>query len=394
MSIEILARELQQREADGLLRTLKVIEPLDCSRVLVDGKEYINFSSNDYLALGNEQSDSKAAKSSACSSPLVTGRHRIHEVLEQKVLDMVNAPENYSCLLFTSGFAANQAIISALFGRKRNHSILIQDKLNHASLLDAGSKMQALGYCRQYRFRHNDTQHLSQLMQQKIHQDGVSLIATEGVFSMDGDCPNLFEMSELSKQYNAFLLVDDAHAIGVKGKNGAGSLSEQNVEWHHNIIVNIPFGKGMGAQGAAVVAHKTVVDYLTQFSKEYIYSTHISPIQANSLLTNIDRLINATDNRARLQQNISHFKEVMFQTLPEVDLPSNTAIQPVLIGDEVKAVNVAKKLRNYGIWCTAIRYPTVQKGQARLRVTLTAAHNKEQIVKLVETLAASCLEAE
>lgn len=392
---QFVKAQISARKNSGLLRQTQQVNQLDGRQVEVGGKVYLNFASNDYLGLAADaQNDhvSLAQKfavhnvsSGATASPLVTGLADIHQDLQQQILFLVNAPKGHGCLLLSSGFAANSAVIRALFNVTDSNALLFQDRLNHASLLDSGAASQGQGFCRQYRFKHNDHLDLERKLQQKCDTQTRFLAVTEGVFSMDGDSPDLAQFSSTCKKYGGWLMVDDAHGIGVNGEVGGGTIAAQNLPLDSVDILVTTFGKAVGAQGAAIIAPQYLIDYFVNFSKEYIYSTHLSPVQAAWVSHNLEKLQNQSWRRDKLQQNIRQFKTLLNQH-GFADTLSHSAIQPIIVGDEQRAVTLAERLKAQGIWLSAIRYPTVPKGEARLRVTLTSAHKTEDIDLLFKIL--------
>lgn len=387
---QYIKAQLKQREESGLIRNVQMVNPSSARLIEVDSREYINFATNDYLGLAADSTVEFGTNPTACfsgsmASPLVTGYHQIHQKLEQQILTLVDAPEDYACILFSSGFAANAGVIKALFNTKDSNALLFQDRLNHASLLDSGVNCQGLGHCRQWRYKHNDIDHLNELITTKGDSQSRRLIVTEGVFSMDGDAPNLAATQVLAARANSLLMIDDAHGIGVLGTGGSGSLSEQRLSIADVDIYVVTFGKAIGAQGAAVIAPKYLIDYFINFSKEFIYSTHLSPIQTYLVSHNLEKLSKQSWRQEKLHENIQYFKSLMAQTQLKV-LTSDSAIQPIMVGNEQQALALSESLKKRGIWLTAIRYPTVSKGAARLRLTLTTAHSKQDIKFLVDTL--------
>lgn len=378
-----IAEQLAQRTQAGLLRQ-RQISKSQGKWLYVNDHSYLNFAGNDYLGLASAQRSS-GVESGATASPVVTGYTELHRELEQTLLAWLNAPEHFSCLLYSSGFAANTGVISALYNRKDTDAVLLQDKLNHASLMDVGKHMQALRHCRQHRFMHNNMDQLSQLLAQKCSDHSPKLIVTEGIFSMDGDGADLCTLRKLSKAHKAWLMVDDAHGIGVHGACGQGSFAEAGLNYQDTDIHVVTFGKALGTQGAAVIAAKDTIEYLVNFSREYVYSTHLSPLQAAATLGNIQRLQQQAWRREKLKENIALFRDKAAK-LPYTVLPSYSAIQPIVIGDESKTREVAEALKAKGIWTGAMRYPTVAKGQARLRVTLSANHERGDIINLFDAL--------
>ena len=395
-----LNQRLQQQASSGLLRTRLIADEISAAYLTVDNKQYLNFASNDYLGIASDNtvenllsSDKhKNLSSGAMASPLVVGRHKIHQELEQLLLDWIDAPKSYDCLLFGSGYSANAGVISALFNQKNKDALLVQDKFNHASLMDVGRNSQALGHCRQLRFMHNDLTSLTSILTKAAHDKSASemqnkLVVTEGVFSMDGDQPDLPQLTQITKANNAWFMLDDAHGIGVHGNRGCGSLSAQGIALSDCDILVITFGKAIGAQGAAVIAKKQTIEYLTNFSRDYIYSTHLSPLQTAAAIVNIKAIQEDNWRREKLAENITYFKKHMNQS-KFILANSDSPIQPIIIGDETKAVQLSEQLKVNGVWASAMRYPTVAKKQARLRVTISAAHSKQQLDQLIKQVSA------
>lgn len=380
-----IKQQLDSRQQAGLLRTRNVLDGYQGQTFVLNGKPYINFSSNDYLGIAADSKVTNAADAGATASPLVVGRHKLHQELEELILDWVGAPNHYGCLLFPSGFAANTGVISALFNQKDSDAFLIQDKLNHASLMDAGKNVQGLGHARQLRFAHNDIEDCAKILAKRSNPDNKTLTVTEGVFSMDGDSPDLAKLQQTVKQHNSWWMLDDAHGIGVLGKEGAGSLNSQSVSVGGIDLVVITFGKAIGSQGAAVIASQNTIDYLTNFCREYIYSTHLSPLQAQATINNIKLIRKDNWRRDKLNDNILLFRESMKNSRFSL-LNSQSPIQPVLVGDEQAAVELSEQLKLHGYWAGAMRYPTVAKGKSRLRVTITSQHSDKNIANLTEIL--------
>ena len=390
-----LASRLKQQTDLGLLRSRMVVDDISTTNLTVEGHSYLNFSSNDYLGIASDHTSAKLLSidkytnlsAGAMASPLVVGRHKIHLELEQLLLDWVGAPQNFNCLLFGSGYSANTGVISALFNTKSDNALLVQDKLNHASLMDVGRNSQALGHCKQVRYLHNDLSSLQTVLAKSNNKNSDEitnkLVVTEGVFSMDGDQPDLQRLTKITKANNAWFMLDDAHGIGIHGKNGSGSLSAQHLTLNNCDVLVITFGKAIGAQGAAVIASKQTIEYLTNFSRDYIYSTHLSPLQTAAAIVNIKAIQKDGWRREKLAENIEYFKSNIrgskYQTLDSL-----SPIQPIVIGDESEAIGLSQQLKANGIWASAMRYPTVAKQQARLRVTITASHTKQQLDQLIK----------
>lgn len=365
-----------QRAADGW-RQRRRIEHNSVREITLDGQRYRHFSSNDYLGLSQHpavmaawQQGMREAGVGAGASGHVTGYSRHHAQLEQQLASWLGYPR---ALLFISGFAANQAVIH-LLAQKSDR--IIADKLAHASLLDAASHSPAT----LRRFAHNQPASLAKLLATRA--EGGTLVVTEGVFSMDGDSAPLAELAAETRRAGGWLLVDDAHGIGVTGEQGRGSCWQQQVKPE---LLVVTFGKGFGVSGAALLCDDATADYVEQFSRHLIYSTAMPPAQCCALLAALQQIQQGDALRARLQQNIARFRAGAAQ-LPWQLMASDSAIQPLIVGENRAALALAQRLAQAGCWVSAIRPPTVPPGTARLRITLTAAHHPEDIDALLEAL--------
>ena len=382
MRAEQMQALLAEREQAGLLRQLKMLDAVKGSSLSFAGKSYLNFSGNDYLGLSGDAAVVAALQQGASDygvgstgSPLISGQQKPHQQLCDEICDWLNVE---AVLLFSSGFAANQAM---LLGLCADNELLLLDKLSHASMIDAALQLPG-GY---KRFLHNDADSLQKLLQNLT--DKTAVIATEGVFSMDGDSPDLPALLQLSQQYQAPLLLDDAHGIGVQGAEGAGSLVQAGIATQDAQCLMANFGKALGGQGGFLATSKLVADYLTQSARHYIYSTALSPAMAVAMTTSIRLCRRDQWRRDRLAENI-HYCHELARHYDLALLPSNSAIQPLLIGDSHKALAVSQQLKAQGIWLSAIRPPTVPQQQARLRITLTALHQKADLALLFQSLRA------
>lgn len=368
---------LAKREAAGLRRRLPVIERVSGRHLSAEGKIYLNFAGNDYLGL-SQSSELRAAANAAAhvfgvgavASPLVVGHQAIHRQLEDELADWLAIE---SVLLFSSGFAANQALILSLLNKE--HTVW-QDKLNHASLQEAA----LLSPARLRRFAHNNMAHLAKLL---APQSG--LIISEGVFSMDGDQGHWSQLVELAQATHNWLMIDDAHGLGVLGKQGRGTLSAQGISPSRVQITMGTFGKALGVGGAFIGGSRALIDYLHNHARGYVYSTHLPPPQAAAVLAAVRLARLADDKREQLQANITQFRQGA-HNLPFSLLPSATAIQPLVVGDAELTLQLASHLRELGFWVGAIRPPTVPKDSARLRITLSAAHTHADINALLAAL--------
>lgn len=372
---------LQQRRDAAAYRTRQVNEGANGRWLQADGRHYLNFASNDYLGLSQDAAVIAAWQQGAQhygvgsgGSGHVTGYSQPHAQLEQQLADWLGYPR---ALLFISGYAANQAVLAALMGADDR---ILADKLSHASLLEAAAHSPA----QLRRFAHNQPDSLQNLLSKPCC--GQTLVVTEGVFSMDGDCAPLAALQQHTTAAGGWLMVDDAHGIGVQGEGGRGSCALQGVKPE---LLVVTFGKAFGLSGAAVLCQEPVAEYLLQYARHLIYSTAMPPAQAIALQTALLRIQQADDLRQQLQQRIAQFRR------GAADLPlslgvSETAIQPLLVGDNPQTLALAEQLRAAGLWVTAIRPPTVPPGGARLRITLSAAHQPEDIDRLLEGLYGAC----
>lgn len=374
---------LAEREVLGLRRHLPNIDNVTGRELVSQGKTFLNFAGNDYLGLSQAPELIKASEQAArefgvgaSASPLVVGHQAIHRQLEAELSDWLGLE---AVLLFSSGFSANQALIKTLLGKEHT---LWQDRLNHASLIEAG----ALSPAKMQRFAHNDMQALSAKLK---HKSG--LIISEGVFSMDGDQGDWQGLSQLAEQTHNWLMIDDAHGLGVLGKQGRGTLSEQGVAANQVHIHMGTFGKALGVSGAFIGGSQALIDYLHNHARSYVYSTHLPPPQAAAILAALRLVQTADDKREQLHARIRQFREGA-KNLPLSLMPSCTAIQPLIVGDEQGTLRLSARLRELGFWVGAIRPPTVPKGSARLRITLSAAHTKADIAALLAALQESVRE--
>ncbi|KKL00191.1 aminotransferase class I/II-fold pyridoxal phosphate-dependent enzyme [Rheinheimera mesophila] len=376
--LERFAEQITKRKAAGLYRQQPLIESYQGRLLNNQQGSYLNFSGNDYLGLATEPELVKALAEGAerfgvgsSGSPLVTGHHYAHRALSDALCDWLGADD---VLLFSSGFAANQVMLQHL-ADKTDHLLL--DKLCHASLIDA-----ALNSDAPYkRFPHQDLVALELLL--KKHPS--ALVVTEGVFSMDGDSPDLKTVFTLCQTNKADLLLDDAHGVGVLGVEGKGSWQQQGLKASDMLCLMANFGKALAGQGAFLAGSATVIDYLRQFARHYIYSTALSPALCWAMKTSVDLSRKQQWRRDKLQDNIGLFKTLAAAAGLTL-LPSDTAIQPLMIGEADQAMRISASLKQQGIWLSAIRPPTVPQGSARLRITLSASHQTNDIRLLVKKL--------
>jgi 8-amino-7-oxononanoate synthase len=306
------------------------------------------------------------------ASNLITGHHRYHDELEKILTKFVELP---AALVFSTGYMANIGVLGALVGRG---DAIFADKLNHACLNDGGYYSLA----EFHRFAHNDVAALEKLLKASTAKH--KLIAVDAVFSMDGDIAPLPEYLRLCEQYDAYLYVDDAHGFGVLGQHGKGSLSHFNLK-SPRLIYMATLGKAAGVAGAFVAGQQVVIDYLIQTAKSYVYSTPAPPALSATLAESVNLIENGDNLRAHLQHLIATLKQHL-QVKNWKLLPSETAVQPLIVGSNHAAVSLSEHLQKLGILVPAIRPPTVPVNTARLRISLSAAHTEQDVIKLAEAI--------
>ncbi len=378
---QTLQPALEERKAQQLYRERRVVETAQGAEVIVDGRRCLNFCSNDYLGLANHPDVIKAFQHAANefgvgsgASHLVCGHSRLHHELEEQLADFTGRPR---ALLFSTGYMANLGVVNALLG---SNDFIFEDKLNHASLLDAG----LLSGARFQRFLHNDLQNLEAKLERA--GEGRKLICVDGVFSMDGDTAPLTELAALARKHGAWLMVDDAHGFGVLGERGAGCAEQFRLDTEQLPILMGTLGKAIGSFGAFVAGSEALIETLIQFARTYIYTTALPPAVAAATSASLDLVRRETWRREHLRSLTARFRRGAEQ-LGLALMPSDSAIQPLLVGDAGRALELSRQLADRGLWISAIRPPTVPAGSARLRITLTAAHSEAQVDTLLNVLA-------
>lgn len=380
-NLTCLGAALSDRKREGQYRQRFSIEGPQGPVVSVDGRELLAFCSNDYLGLANHPEVIAALQEAAASygvgagaSHLVSGHSLAHEAFE---IALAEHTGREAALLFCSGYQANVGVITALLNRQ---DAIFEDRLNHASLLDGGR----LSGARLHRFLHNDIDNLeTRLVRAKARR---KLVAVDGVFSMDGDVAPLQQLASLCSQHDAWLMVDDAHGFGVLGETGAGAVEAAGLSFQEVPVLVGTLGKALGVSGAFVAGSAELIDYLVQFARSYIYTTAMPPALAAAGLASLRLLREEPQRRQHLQALIVYFK----QRAEAHALPlqrSDSAIQPLMIGEDAQAVSLSLRLKERGLLVPAIRPPTVPAGSARLRIALSAAHTTAQIDRLIEILA-------
>jgi 8-amino-7-oxononanoate synthase len=378
--LEGLLTELADIAAAGLTRRRRVLDS-PCGRIAtVDGKNILNFASNDYLGLAAHAEIAAALAAGASAwgagsgaSHLVSGHLAPHAALEQQIAAFTGFPR---ALTFSTGYLANLAIVPTLAGRG---AAVLSDKLNHASLIDAMQLAKA-GGAEIRRYPHLDLTALEGQLAASIAP--VKLIVTDAVFSMDGDLAPLPALFALAERFDAWLVIDDAHGFGVLGARGRGSLAHFNLPPHPRILLMGTLGKAAGVGGAFVAGSETAIEYILQKGRSYIFTTAAPPAIACALAKSLEIIAGGDALRANLFARIAQLRDGL-AGLPWRLLPSATAIQPLIVGANDAATSLADALWERGLWVPAIRPPTVPQGMARLRVSVSAAHSEADIARLV-----------
>lgn len=368
---EYLEEELQSMKDKGLFRSLVPLETDQAAKVVIDGKEVIQLSSNNYLGLTNHPRMKKAAieavekyGAGTGSVRTIAGTFQMHEQLEEK---LAKFKETEAALVFQSGFTANQAVLSAIL---TEDDVVISDELNHASIIDGIRLTKASRKI----YKHVDMDSLEKALKES-RDYRKRLIVTDGVFSMDGNIAPLPEIVELAEKYDALVMVDDAHSSGVLGRNGRGSVDHFNLNGRVHIQVGT-LSKAIGVLGGYVASTKTLRDYLIHKGRPFLFSTSHPPAVTAACSEAIDILLDEPERMERLWDNTKFFKEGLHQ-LGFHTGKSETPITPVIVGDEAKAHELSDKLFEYGVFAQGIAYPTVPKGTARVRTIVTSEHTKE-----------------
>jgi 8-amino-7-oxononanoate synthase len=371
---------LKVRAEQGLLRILKPVSSRSNGRIRINKRQYIDFSSNDYLGLSGHPKLLEASKkaidkfgTASSASRLMSGDLELHHKLEAKISQFKNKE---AALFFNSGYQANLGILSSLYTRD---DCIFFDRLGHASIID-GIVLSRASF---FRFQHNDVTHLKSLLKKERDKFNKALIVTETVFSMDGDRAPLKELVYLKEKYNCEIFVDEAHATGIFGKNGSGVVEEEGLGEKIDFIMGT-FSKAMGGFGAYLATSKRIVDYLINTCRSFIYSTALPPAIIACNLTSIDLIKEEPLRRKRLLESAEYFRDTLrskgFKTRSE------SQIIPIITGDNLKTQEVAKRLQEKGYWVLPVRPPTVPYGEARLRFSLSFNHNKEILERVIDDI--------
>jgi 8-amino-7-oxononanoate synthase len=382
-----LNQQLQALDEQSLLRQRRTVDSPCGPRVLVEGREVLAFCSNDYLGLANHRKIKLALQEGAAiygagsgASHLISGHVRAHAMLEERLAQFVGAHlESPRAISFSTGYMANLAVVTGLTAGDRDAEIF-SESLNHASLIDGAR----LSRAKVSVYPHADLEALAVLLQ--ASNAATKLVVTDSVFSMDGDLAPLPELLALCERHGAWLVVDDAHGFGTMGANGHGALEHFNLRSPYLIYMGT-LGKAAGVAGAFIAAHETVIETLIQKARPYIFTTAAPPALAHALLTSLDLLEGdeGRNRRAHLRTLVAQLDDGL-RLKRWRRLPSTTAIQPILIGDNAETMRAGAALYEQGMWVGAIRPPTVPTGTARLRVTLSAGHSSIEVAKLIAAI--------
>jgi 8-amino-7-oxononanoate synthase len=375
-----ISKQLYELKEQGAYRQRRKLDSPQDIKVVIDGEQFLSFCSNDYLGLANDARVCQAAKDAIShfgvgsgASQLISGYSSLHASLEEQLADFLGYQR---CVLFSSGYLANLGVISALSSR---HSLILEDRLNHASLIDAaryaGGDLQ--------RYKHRDINHADEII--NTSKSKSHLIVSDGVFSMEGSIAPIEQLSQLKHTANDKLIIDDAHGIGVLGNKGKGSLEHAGIDPSKVDILIGTFGKAFGGSGAFVLSDNDTIDYLIQKARTLIYTTAPPVALAAAATQSLKIIINEPERRQRLHKNIQYFRKALSKTALEL-LDSITAIQTIIIGENEQALWFSKQLEDRGLLALAIRPPTVPKNTARLRITLSSEHTQQQIDLLVNAL--------
>lgn len=384
-----LTEQLDAMRAAGTHFRLRVLDDQQAPVCHYDGKQVINLASNNYLGLANHpkliEAAVEATKTYGAGSGAVrtiAGTMKLHMQLEERIAAFKNVE---ACVVFQSGFAANAGTVSAILGKE---DFILSDELNHASIIDGAR----LSRAKIKVFRHKDVAHCEELLNEVKDEPGRKLIITDGVFSMDGDIGPVDKLADLAEKYGAIMMVDDAHASGVLGRQGRGSIDH----FHQHGRVDIQVGtlsKAIGSLGGYVCGSKDLIDFLYHRARPFLFSTSHPPAVPASCLAAFDILENEPDRMERLWANTKSFKAMLenagFDIGGNITPASETPILPIIIGDSARTAEFSRALFEAGLMATAITFPTVPQGKARIRTIVTSEHTPEVLAKAAEILTAT-----
>ncbi len=384
--LSYLTDQMNELRQKGTHFALRVLEEPQMPECVFDGKRVINLASNNYLGLTTHPKLSEAAiaatkKYGAGSGAVrtVSGTMSIHMELEEKI---ARFKKTEACVVFQSGFAANAGTVSAILGKD---DFIISDELNHASIIDGAR----LSRAKIKVFRHKDTAHAEELLKEIANEPGHKLIITDGVFSMDGDVGPLPALCDLAEKYGAIMMVDDAHASGVLGKNGRGTPDHFNVHGRVDVQVGT-LSKAIGALGGYVCGSKDLIDFLYHRARPFLFSTSHPPSVAATCIAAFDVLEQEPELMDKLWANTRFFKKELgllgFNIGGSITPASETPITPIIVGEGRLAMEFSRELFNEGVFTPGIAFPTVAEGKARLRTIMTATHTHDQLTRALEIL--------
>ncbi len=383
---DLISNEILLLKKNGFYRTIPEIDHTRKNFITISGHKLINLSTNDYLGLSFNKTVIKAAKdaisaysASSSSSPLICGHTKLHADLEKNLCEFKGSYEK--CILYPSGYQANAGIITAVANISPLKTFIFFDEFSHASIID-GVRASNVKFTR---FKHNNAARLKNLLE-KYSSFENKIIITEGVFSMDGDIADLANIAAISKDHGAIMIVDDAHATGTIGIHGGGSP-----EFHHikpDILVGT-LGKALASSGAFALANSLIIDFLINKSRQFIFSTTMPPSSAAAALASLRIIEKGPAVVAKLQEK-SKFARNYLKNSGLNTLTSSTHIIPILVGNEIKALDFEKKLLKNGVFLKAIRYPAVPKNEARLRISITAELPYPLLERALEKIVAVC----
>lgn len=376
--MDFFQEEIEKLKRKGLYRALKIIESASESKVKIGGRDFLLFSSNNYLGLANHPKLKEAAKEAidrygvgAGASRLISGSMFLHQKLEREIADFKKTED---AIVFTSGYMANVGTIPALTDKD---DVIIIDKLCHASIIDGCQ----LSKARLQVYPHNDINALERILKKNSNKSK-KLIITEGVFSMEGSIPPLSQILALAKKYEALILLDDAHATGVLGDEGRGTCEYFNA-YHSSIIQMGTFSKALGSLGGFIAGNKDLIDYLRNKARSFIYSTALPPAAIATSIAAIKIIRNNPKIRKKLWHNVNYLKEKLSKLGYNI-LNTPSQIIPIIIGDNERVLKISKILYEKGVFISAIRTPTVPKKTERLRLTVMSSHQREDLDYTIE----------
>ncbi|MFH1877761.1 MAG: 8-amino-7-oxononanoate synthase [Candidatus Omnitrophota bacterium] len=371
--------KFSKEASDSIHRALFILSRKQDNRIAYNGREYIDFSSNDYLSLAGHPELRKAAGEGltravgTSASRLITGTTPLHALLEEEIASFKNKP---AALIFNTGYQANLGIISAVSEKK---DVIFSDRLNHASIVD-GIRLSGSDF---FRFRHNDTGHLTALLEKYRGRYDNALIITESLFSMDGDIAPLKAITELKKRFDSILMVDEAHASGVFGENGSGLTGAYDISPDVDIIMGT-FSKALGGFGAYAALSNEMRDHMINHSRSFIYSTSLPECIISADLAALGLVKNEPFRRKTLLLNAEYMRNELKAS--GISVTGKSQIIPLITGSNDEAVRLSLYLREKGFWAVPIRPPTVPRGKARVRVSLTYNHSKETIDSFIDAI--------